>query len=352
MKKILGIFRGFPGLGRVVAGVSLMETLHKKFGCAIKFISYLQGKKYLQTRGFNDLPNATTYDYSSIGLLPTNKMGVYIHNTVKNFLPDLIILDGEPLILHSLKISYPNLPVAILLNPSDVDNPKNDKEAMDFFNALYSSADLAIVHGLRKVTNIYNYRNFISVGTILRQEIFNIKPTLGKEIFCILGGGTVNSEDNFKNSTLNIAELCIKAAPFILDYRVHIVSSCQEIFNELNKNPLPRNVILPENIIDAQDYYSKAGLVIARAGRNTLSELVYLGIPAIAFVSNSSYRAAEQTQNLKSLNAKNILAAPANIELDKFVSLCRKILNSPVQQNKFQCGNEVALEKIFELLTK
>ena len=27
MKKILGIFRGFPGLGRVVSGVSLLETL-------------------------------------------------------------------------------------------------------------------------------------------------------------------------------------------------------------------------------------------------------------------------------------------------------------------------------------
>ena len=352
MKKILGIFRGFPGLGRVVAGVSLMETLHKKYGCEIKFISYLQGKKYLQTRGFDDLPDATTYDYSSIGLVPTNKMGVYIHNTVKNFLPDMVILDGEPLILKSLKISYPKLPVAILLNPSDVDNQKNDKEAMDFFNAMYLSADLAIVHGLRKVTNTYNYRNFISIGTILRQEIFNIKPTLGNEIFCILGGGSVNSEKDFKDSTVNIAELCIRLAPFIPNYGIHIVSSCQEIFNELNKNPLPQNVIIYENIIDAQYYYSKAGLVIARAGRNTLSELLYLGIPAIAFVSNSSYRAAEQTQNLKSLDVTNILSASANIEIDQFVNLCQKILNTAFPPNEFQCGNEVALEKIFELLTK
>lgn len=27
MKKILGIFRGFPGLGRVVSGVSNQETI-------------------------------------------------------------------------------------------------------------------------------------------------------------------------------------------------------------------------------------------------------------------------------------------------------------------------------------
>lgn len=30
-KRILGIFRGFPGLGRVVAGVSLLETLRDKY---------------------------------------------------------------------------------------------------------------------------------------------------------------------------------------------------------------------------------------------------------------------------------------------------------------------------------
>ncbi len=30
MKKILGIFRGFPGLGRVVSGVSWFESAYKK----------------------------------------------------------------------------------------------------------------------------------------------------------------------------------------------------------------------------------------------------------------------------------------------------------------------------------
>ena len=41
--KILGIFRGFPGLGRVVSGVALLETLRDKYDCEIKCISYLQG---------------------------------------------------------------------------------------------------------------------------------------------------------------------------------------------------------------------------------------------------------------------------------------------------------------------
>ena len=31
MKKALGIFRGFPGLGRVVAGVALLEILREEY---------------------------------------------------------------------------------------------------------------------------------------------------------------------------------------------------------------------------------------------------------------------------------------------------------------------------------
>ena len=51
--KILGIFRGFPGLGRVVAGVSLLETIKMNYNCEIKIISYLQGNKYLEKKGYS-----------------------------------------------------------------------------------------------------------------------------------------------------------------------------------------------------------------------------------------------------------------------------------------------------------
>jgi len=32
MKRIIGIFRGFPGLGRIVAGVSILEYLRDNYG--------------------------------------------------------------------------------------------------------------------------------------------------------------------------------------------------------------------------------------------------------------------------------------------------------------------------------
>lgn len=36
MKKILGILRGFPGLGRVVSGVSILETLRDSYDYDVK----------------------------------------------------------------------------------------------------------------------------------------------------------------------------------------------------------------------------------------------------------------------------------------------------------------------------
>lgn len=59
--RILGIFRGFPGLGRVVAGVSLLEELRDQYGANIRMISYLQGNEYLKSKGYADLHEATPH---------------------------------------------------------------------------------------------------------------------------------------------------------------------------------------------------------------------------------------------------------------------------------------------------
>lgn len=348
MKKILGIFRGFPGLGRVVAGVSLLETLRDNYLCDIKIISYLQGKKYLESLGYTDLLAVSSMDYCSIGLLPTYKMGVYIHNTISEFMPDIIIIDGEPLILQSIKISHPNIKVVALLNPSDVYNPSNDKEAMDYFNALYSLSDLAIVHGLRHINSDRRYKNLISINTIIRRDIMGVKNVPTNNIYCILGGGTVNVGQQFEFSTLKIGELCQKAATQLPQYTMHIICSCQNIYRALSEKQYSDNVKLYKDIIPAHRYYSEASLIITRSGRNTLSELSFLGIPAISFVSGCSYREVEQANNINDLNIPTIVPASLEITADELSELCLTMIH-----NKADCclqsGNEIAIENILQI---
>lgn len=347
--KVLGIFRGFPGLGRVVSGVSLLETLRDKYNCDIEIISYLQGNRYLESRGYKGLREAIPMDYCSIGLLPTNKMGVHINDRIKTFEPDLIIVDGEPLILHSLKISHPQLKIATLLNPADVDNPHNDKEAMEYFNTLYSMADLAIVHGLRTATPILPYKNIISTGTILREEILKTNNTPSKVIYCLLGGGTVNVSHQFAESTIRIASLCMDVAERFPDWTMNIVCSSQNIYDAINENKCPSNVVIYNQVLDAQQYYSDAGLIITRSGRNTLSELAYLGIPAISFVTGDSYRKTEQIENIRSLNVNNIRSVSIDISVDEFGVVMGELIKVGKQKNEFKYGNEECINSILGL---
>lgn len=347
MKKILGIFRGFPGLGRVVAGVSLLETLRDNYDCDVRVISYLQGNKYLKSRGYVNLPEATPMDFCSIGLLPTNKMGVYIHDTIRGFMPDVILIDGEPLILQSIKISHPSIKIVTLLNPADVNNSHNDKEAMDYFNAMYSLSDLAIVHGLRHIAKDSRYKNFISINTIIRREIMTIKNIPTNNIYCILGGGTVNVGYQFECSTLRIGELCQKAAALLPQYTMHIVCSCKNIFKKLSENYYSNNIKLYEDIIPAQRYYSEASLIITRSGRNTLSELSYIGIPAISFVSGCSYRKEEQSNNINDLKISTIVSASLEITTENFAELCLAMINKKTDYQQ-QCGNDIAVNYILQ----
>ena len=50
MKKVFGIFRGFPGLGRVSSGIALLKEC-QRIGCDIAAISYYQGTEALYRQG-------------------------------------------------------------------------------------------------------------------------------------------------------------------------------------------------------------------------------------------------------------------------------------------------------------
>lgn len=349
MRRILGIFRGFPGLGRVVSGLSLLETMRDKYGCKVEAISYLQGNRYLELKGYEISQEVSPMDFCSIGLLPTNTMGAYIHKKVRNLRPDLVIIDGEPLIIQSLKISHPLLKVVALVNPSDIENRENDQDAMSYFNTMYSLADLTIVHGLRSVLNTGVYKRLLSLNTILRWEILDVCNCRTKEIYCLLGGGTVNVGDLFAQSTAQIAKLCMDASAYLSEYKMHIICSSQNIYFELNKYEHGENVILHDGILDMRQCYSKAGLVITRSGRNTLSELAYLGIPALSFLSGCQYRQAEQRQNLEALGAPNVKPVDIRIQPQKFADQIKDMIAKPYQRKRFTPGNEQAIQEILKL---
>lgn len=122
-----------------------------------------------------------------------------------------------------------------MLNPADIENEQNDQDAMRYFNAMYSLSDLAIVHGLRSVSNTGNYKKLVSVNTILRKEILDVNINSTNNIYCLLGGGTVNVGYSFSESTIQIAKLCMDASEYLKEYNMHIVCSSKNIYDALNE---------------------------------------------------------------------------------------------------------------------
>jgi hypothetical protein len=357
--KIVGIFRGFPGLGRVVSGVELLQYFRREHSAKTFIYTYLQGEVLLKQYNIQSQFSISPLDISSIGIIPVSKYGEGILNSINKIKPDFVLIDGEPLMVQAIKLTYPDTHVIALLNPSDVENPMNQVSSQMFFNHYFSLADLAIVHGLRKVNNPGIYKNFHSVNTIIRNEILNINPVIkSKQIFCILGGGTVNVQNDFLESTLKIANLCFGLALELKDHKITIQCSSSNVYEKINENIKPNqpvNLQLISTIKPPADYYSNTSLIITRAGRNSLSELLFLNIPAISFISGCSFRKEEQASNVQYSQNSQIISLPTDIQLSQFVLSCKELLNTKENEEAksyFLPGNRVAIELILNHLKK
>jgi len=352
--KIAGIFRGFPGLGRVVSGVELITHFKDHFNADIQVYSYLQGEKYLNQNGFTANHSVSEHDFSSIGIIPVSAYGEYIFNQIADFNPDIVIIDGEPLILHSLRVVYPNLKIVALLNPFDVHNPYNQSSSSLIFNDMYSKANLAIVHGFWKLEKPYKYNEFLSINTIIRKEVLLIKPTFSKnKICCILGGGTVNSKIEFQEKSISIAYKCIQLADVFRDFEIHIFCSNKQIYNEVIKNKKQSNTFIHANIEDCNEYYSDSKLIIARAGRNTISEVLYLGIPTIVIPTGCKFRSKEQKTNaeiIETISSNKIININEDIDINELIIQCKIMLKIENQISPIWVpGNAKAIDMILNL---
>jgi UDP-N-acetylglucosamine transferase subunit ALG13 len=349
--KIAGIYRGFPGLGRVVAGVEIVDYFRLHYNADVRLFSYLQGEKYLMQKGSSSPFKVSVQDYSSIGIIPISRYGEFIINQIADFCPDFIILDGEPLMTQFLKLVFPEIKLICLLNPFDVENPYNQPSSSKFLNNAYSYADLSIVHGLWRVQQNPLYHNFYSINTIVRNEVLSIKRTIFQnKISCILGGGTINANQKFIDNTVSLANKCIQMAKSMPDYEIHIYCSC-DIVNSSNSDEYS-NVIIHKYIEKCEEYYSDSKLIISRAGRNTISELFCIGIPSIIIPTGDNFRSKEQIINAERaqlLCNGLIKKVTQDISISDMVLLCKNMLISKKQYQPWKSGNKEAIDLILKI---
>ena len=301
--KIYGFFRGFPGLGRVMSGISIL-TMLKDMGHEVKAYTYLQGVQALKEHNIPFLleKQPPKHQIMAIGLNPICEIAGELIQKICIDTPDLVIVDGEPLFISTLAMVYPRKKIISLLNPSDLYNPSLPLSTIKFYHSHYLAAGAAIVHGVDKESIILpmDTQNckILKTNTILRRDIIDAKITEGDEIVSILGGGSSNSSDSFWNSTIAMGRRLLETAGLLEKEKFVIYCNDSKVAETLVEYKNSDNISIVSEYTLPYIMYSKAKIVVCRAGRNTISEILYLKLPAILISSSGDFRSSEQEKNI------------------------------------------------------
>lgn len=359
--KIYGIFRGVPGLGRVMSGITLLNTLEKKFGAEIKVYTYMQGLSALKLFGYKNSVElyVTPREITSLGLDPVCKVSAEIINDILDWKPDIVLIDGEPLLTNLLSVCYDKNKIITLLNPSDLKNSALPKSTSIFFSDAFLKGACAIVHGI-DCSNIEDYVsnecNVYYINTILRNKIIEMKKEKREknQISCILGGGSKSPTESFINSTIRMGKNIIKAASIENKFQYNIFCNDEIIFDALIEENKQRNVTIFKEIADVEELYREAALVICRAGRNTTSEVLYLDIPIILMAAGNDYRASEQKSNIGNIIRAYSKGADSfdNEDYNVLANKIREMISNQEFENNFIPGNQKAVDIIIDQYNK
>lgn len=356
--KIFGIFRGFPGLGRVVSGIALLDELREK-GHSIKAYSYLQGNDLINKYGIERIIDDEPYDphIMVIGLNPISKEIGKLFDVIQNEKPDLIIVDGEPLIISTLSTVYPRERIVCLLNPSDIENTSLSVSSIRFYRNHYLTAKHVFVHGFiscdySKIADEYHC-NIYNINTIIRPEVLKINTkNFSNTIVGILGGGCAHSSTGFLQTTINMANNIYQLSKLMKDYNFVVYCNDSLVKTSL-LNCVSSNFKIIDEYTSPQYMYEDLCAAICRAGRNTTSELLYLGIPMLLFASDGDFRSVEQERNIRSLR-KISKGLADQVYINENISDMKKKLEQVLKYRKakigFVPGNITALEIIDRIL--
>lgn len=354
--KIYGIMKGIPGLGRVAAGVGLLKQL-KNRGHQVKVYSYKQGLDLVNKCELTPIVDCLPIDrhITVIGLNPISRESGNLISKIVHDNPDLVILDGEPLLTSTLAMVFPREKILSLLNPTDIVNDELPVSTIRFYRYHYLRAGHAIVHSFKKenYTKIgQEYEcNILSVPTILRPEILDLQREGARNpehIVGVLGGGSNMASDGFFSSTVSIAKNIIQLARFLSNEQFVIYCNDYQVYKTVNDN-LPDNATLIHNYTEPRLIYNNAKIVLCRAGRNTVSELLFLNIPSLLYATQGDFRSSEQERNINEvckLSKGIIRKCSPDDNVEKVYTEMQHALATTNTKHNFLPGNQEVIRYI------
>jgi UDP:flavonoid glycosyltransferase YjiC (YdhE family) len=310
--KILAVCRGVPGLGRVAPALALTGTLAAIRDATVTFASYAAGARFLASIGqqFTDLGSPDGLFIDSVA-----PQALHVLDLAQD--ADIIVIDGEfflPVTLADL-----NAPVIYLANPHDLTGSRSTFRQVN--RHLLSYCDAVIISSLACTEP--TQRPDLVPGTLclevpaLCQDIpAEYEPTAGApRVLVTTGGGSLRSPQLCAETDQALDRVLDVLAPLASEGRISTVRVVPGADTASPKRwPGDRawlQVAPGPEPLTAQ--YSRYDLLITRAGRNTLAEAAYCGIPTIALpVAADPHRAAEQHDNTAAVAALPSVFTPSD----------------------------------------
>lgn len=333
------------------------------------FLTYYTGYTFLQSLEYpvTDLLDGNLQIGQSAFCTPFGLETKKCVAEIEQFQPDLIINDGEPYLIE-VTSDILKLPTLVLAHPADLYSPANSKLAIDLFRYFYSKASLVIAHGLGRVspeqTQIGGKAGtVVEINTIIRDRIYQqtliAQPeivTASPFIVGVLGGGSQNVSSQFQVGTATFGAWMIQACNELGVHQATLYCADREIYQTLKKIPSPQtDLTLVADPIDNSTDVIQADLVIGRAGRNLLSELIALGKKGVVVPVNAEkFRAGNQLQTAElavQLNP-NLHLALVQDGYNAFRDTLQRAIAANYQTIHWQPGNAAALAAIQEFLNR
>lgn len=292
-QRLLFVLRGTPGLGRVVASVELARSLEESFDVSCFFVTYGNGLAYLAALHAQCAVQVDRQDIMSLGIQPVSASAERILELVRTLRIDCVVIDGEPLMVLAIKVGLPGVPIVSVMNPSDWCNAQLPPSTIAFFRFCYGASDYRIVHGLEPLA--VEESNVLSTSTIIRREVLALSSVERSNVVSVVfGGGTTCATSAFHES-------CQAFFRVVLDVARYEASLVFKVFLSGARFPyaeggVPANVVIVEKLAMARDVYD-CEVVVARAGRNTISEILFLRKKAVLFSVVGEHRTGEQRKN-------------------------------------------------------
>ncbi|WP_425362293.1 undecaprenyldiphospho-muramoylpentapeptide beta-N-acetylglucosaminyltransferase [Candidatus Tisiphia endosymbiont of Mystacides longicornis] len=279
MKSIIVVGGGTAG--HLFPAIALAEELVKR-GYKLHLITDVRCQKYL-TEDLPLIPHIINFRLPPKGLF--NKFKLLICLLFMIFKMLLLLVQVKPCVIIGFG-GYPSAPpliAAVLLRIPIVIYEQNC--FIGKVNRLFLkwARRVALTYEETKNYNIVDYNKKLVIGNIVRDNVkkLKVKDNFSNDIFRILIFGGSQGAKVFSTLIPEAIKILVQSNP---DIKLHItqqappedLDNIAKIYSELN---IPHKVA--DFFYDMDQQYANQELVISRAGASTISELSYIGLPAI-----------------------------------------------------------------------